>query len=96
MTRVLIISFIVACCELAFISNLKKASSRASFELFSGEQDGTITSLFHKSFHQCSLDDDCNFVARNKETNSYKKFYDQINLPKDMKKYVIFKKKRGK
>eukprot|EP00112_Aurelia_sp_Birch-Aquarium-sp1_P023791 Seg7233.1 transcript_id=Seg7233.1/GoldUCD/mRNA.D3Y31 product=Intelectin-1 protein_id=Seg7233.1/GoldUCD/D3Y31 len=84
---------LIACCEVLFITSFNADSSKATFELFSGEQHGSVTSISHKSFHQCSLDKDCNFVARDVKSNSHKRYSLESQLPKSRKNLVIFKKR---
>ena len=76
-----------------FINTLRDDSSKATFENISGEQHASMTSLLRKSFHRCSLDNGCNFVARNMKTNAYRKYSFEADLPKEKQEFVIFKKK---
>ena len=51
---------------------------RAIFEELPGrknavKQERRITHLFHKRFHQCSIDNACNYVVHYMNTNEYKK-----------------------
>ncbi len=92
MIRMLLICLSIASFSVLHICSLTKDASKATFELYSGESHGTMTRLFDKIFHQCSLEDDCNFVAKNTNTNSFKKYSHEANLPKDRKTLIIFKK----
>lgn len=93
MTQILLFSLIIASVMVLHTCSLTKKSSNAIYDLYSGESHGTVTNLFHKSFHQCSLEDNCNFVVKNTKTNSFKKYSHAANLPKERKTYVIFKKR---
>lgn len=88
--------------KLAFFHNILffcSASSihRAIFEeLPNGnstvKQEGTITNLFHKRFHQCSIDDECNYVVQDINTDEYKKVGRQSQLPINQNGCKIWKK----
>ena len=39
------------------------------------------TSLFNKKFHQCSKDTECNFVVKNVQTNEFKTYKSEKDLP---------------
>ena len=95
MTQFITFVLLLVSFEVLFIICLKNDSSRATFELFSGEQHVSMTNLLHKRFHRCSLYDDCNFVVRNTKTNAYKEYSLEADLPNDRKKFVIFKKRTG-
>ena len=92
MTRILLLRLTVACASVLHIWSINKDSSKATFELYSGELHGTDKILFNKIFHQCSLEDDCSFVVHDKK-NSFKKYSRESNLPKDTERFIVFKKK---
>lgn len=45
-------------------------------------KDTTLRSMFHKSFHQCSLGEDCNFVVKKITSNTYSLVKRAEDLPK--------------
>ena len=92
MTRILLFCLTIASFSLFHICSLTKDDSKAIFEFYSGESHGKMTSLMDKIFHQCSLEDDCNFVAKNTNHNSFKKYSHEADLPKDRKTFIVFKK----
>eukprot|EP00112_Aurelia_sp_Birch-Aquarium-sp1_P001270 Seg1132.1 transcript_id=Seg1132.1/GoldUCD/mRNA.D3Y31 product="Xylosyltransferase oxt" protein_id=Seg1132.1/GoldUCD/D3Y31 len=94
MTRILILNLIIACNEVFFICNSAKDSSKATFEVFP-EGQYFKANLFDKSFHQCSMEGDCNFVAENLKTSIHLKYKNEDHLPKDRKNFAIFKKRRS-
>ena len=56
------------------------------------KQDGTMPNLFHKRFHQCSIDKECNYVVHYINTNEYRKIGKQSQLPIHRKGCKIWKK----
>ena len=56
------------------------------------KQEGTMTNLFHKRFHQCSVDKECNYVVHYINTNEYSKVRKQSQLPLHRKMCKIWKK----
>ena len=91
MIQILLFCLTVASWSVVQICSLTKDDSKAVYELYSGESYGKMTSLMDKIFHQCSLEDDCNFVAKNTKHNSFKKYSDEADLPKDRKTFMVFK-----
>ena len=49
---------------------------------------------FNEFFHQCSLNQGCNFVLRDLKTNVFTGVYDEQDFPTDQKGYAIWKKMR--
>ena len=91
MIRILILNLIIACDEVLYIYSLNKDTAKATFEVFS-ERQYLTANLFVKSFHQCSMEDNCNFVAKNLKTNIFSKYVDEDHLPEERKNFIIFKK----
>ena len=61
------------------------SSTKAAYEELTSSKDvkdTTLSSTFHKSFHQCSLGKECNFVVK-KITS---KVYSLVKLPEDLPK----------
>ena len=56
------------------------------------KQEGTMTNLFHKRFHQCSIDKECNYVVHYINTNEYRQVGKQSQLPFDREGCKIWKK----
>ena len=55
-------------------------------------KEGQIYSIFHKTFHQCTIAEDCNFVTKNIKTNKFKKISNESDLPVDREYYKVWKK----
>ena len=55
-------------------------------------EDGTMTNMFHKSFHQCSIEGRCSFVIENLNKNEFKKVYSENDLPRDRKAFRVWQK----
>ncbi|XP_065061757.1 fucolectin-1-like [Rhopilema esculentum] len=53
----------------------------------------TITSMFHKTFYQCSLDDTCRYVVKDVETSKFYKFKDEQDIPTARFSLIIWSKK---
>ena len=51
-----------------------------------------MQSVFHKSFHQCSLDEDCNFIMKKINDEEYKKAKKEKDLPASRSGYHIWRK----
>ena len=91
MIRTHILILIIACNEVLYIYSLNKDTSKATFGVFSEGQYFTA-SLFDKRFHQCSREDNCNFVAKNLKTSIFSKYVNEGHLPEERKNFIIFKK----
>lgn len=92
MDRKLTLCIMLAGFQVLMIST-GKIPSKAAFELFSGENQGSTTNLLDKSFHQCSMaSEDCNFVVKNTHTNKYSRYANEAQIPKGRNNLVIFKK----
>ena len=92
MIQTLLFCLTIASFSVSHICSLAKDNSKAIYELYFGESQGKMMSLMDKIFHQCSLEDDCNFVAKNTKHNSFKKYSQEADLPKDKKTLIVFKK----
>ena len=65
------------------------------FELYAGDDHGSLLSMFtHESFHECSIEKGCNFVARDMINDVYKKYAIETQLPLMKTNLVIFKKQK--
>ncbi|XP_065051050.1 uncharacterized protein LOC135680790 [Rhopilema esculentum] len=53
-----------------------------------------LTSMFHKSFHQCSKSNPCNFVVKDMTTNKYETHNKEGDITQDRRKLIIWKRKR--
>ncbi|XP_065051088.1 uncharacterized protein LOC135680801 isoform X2 [Rhopilema esculentum] len=53
-----------------------------------------LTSMFHKSFHQCSKSSPCNFVVKDMTTNKYETHNKEGDITQDRRKLIIWKRKR--
>ena len=51
------------------------------------------TNMFHKSFHECSRNGPCNFVAKNITTRKYYTYNKVDDIPPDRKMLTIWKRK---
>ena len=56
------------------------------------KQERGITNLFHKQFHQCSIDNECSYVVHYMNTNEYKKIGKQTLPPFSQNGCKIWKK----
>ena len=52
-----------------------------------------LTSIFHKSFHQCSKSSPCNFVVKDTTTNKYETHNNESDITQDRRKLIIWKRK---
>ena len=81
---------------LAFVTLLNGDDrKRAVFKEISHDtnlEDGTMTIIFQKSFHQCSIEEKCSFVIENLNKNEFKKVYRDRDLPRDRKGFRIWQK----
>ena len=55
-------------------------------------KEGQISSIFHKTFHHCTIAEDCNFVTKNIKTNKFKEIFKESDLPVDRENYKVWKK----
>ena len=55
-----------------------------------GEEN--MQTVFHKSFHQCSLDEDCNFIMKKINDGEYKKVKSETDFPASRNGYHIWRK----
>ena len=58
-------------------------------------EETTVTSFFHKSFHQCGIKNECNYVVKDKRTNEHSLYSKESDIPNDRKSLRIFKKHSG-
>ena len=61
------------------------SSTKAVYEEMTSTKDAkdtTLSSMFHKSFHQCSLGQECNFVVKKITSNVYSLVKRADDLPK--------------
>eukprot|EP00112_Aurelia_sp_Birch-Aquarium-sp1_P006493 Seg1716.15 transcript_id=Seg1716.15/GoldUCD/mRNA.D3Y31 product="Fibrinogen C domain-containing protein 1" protein_id=Seg1716.15/GoldUCD/D3Y31 len=75
--------------------NISRAKQQGTFfEEIESEthKEGTVTNLFHKSFHQCGKEESCNFVIKNLETDKYSKVEKISELPTNRTKFRTWKK----
>ena len=56
----------------------------------------TITSMFHKTFHQCSLDATCRIVVKDVKNSKFYKFKDEQDIPTERSNLIIWSKNKGK
>ena len=49
-------------------------------------------SIFNEAFHQCSMDEHCNFVVLDLQANEYRKYAAENDLPVDVQSMRIWKK----
>ena len=55
-------------------------------------EDTSMTSMLHKSFHQCSIEGRCSFVIKNLKTKEFKKINSEKDLPKNRKGFRLWQK----
>ena len=53
----------------------------------------SATSLFHKEFHQCSIEDSCRYVIKDLNTYKYRKALSEHELPKNRGDYKVWYRK---
>ena len=65
-------------------------------EIFSpaSAKDMKLMTMFHKSFHQCGINDGCEFIAKNLQTNEFKTISTEEDLPEDRENHRIWMKKK--
>ena len=83
-------------CLLAFATSLSGDDrKKALFNDISEDsslKDCSMTSMLHKSFHQCSIEGICSFVIKNLKTNEFKKINSEKDLPKNRKGFRLWQK----
>ena len=57
-----------------------------------GEDDKSENSLFSKAFHQCGMEESCNFVVKNILTNKFTKVKKEDELPKKKQQNIVWQK----
>eukprot|EP00112_Aurelia_sp_Birch-Aquarium-sp1_P004795 Seg1544.4 transcript_id=Seg1544.4/GoldUCD/mRNA.D3Y31 product=Fucolectin-5 protein_id=Seg1544.4/GoldUCD/D3Y31 len=65
------------------------------FEVISGAdktEGASIQGMFHKSFHQCGMEESCKFVTKNIKTSEFNRIFDEKNLPNDRKNFIVWQK----
>ena len=65
------------------------------FEVISGAdktEGEPVQGMFHKSFHQCGMDERCKFVAKNIKTSDFNRVFDENDLPRDCKNFIVWQK----
>ena len=65
------------------------------FEVISGADKANVASMqgtFHESFHQCGMDESCKFVLKNIKISEFHRIFDESDLPKDRKNFIIWQK----
>ena len=68
-------------------------------ETFGGWKEGsTLSNLFHKTFHQCGIDDNCRYLVQNRKTRKFTKISKKEDLPHAKKDFNVWYRKdvRGK
>ncbi|XP_065052173.1 fucolectin-1-like [Rhopilema esculentum] len=53
------------------------------------------TSMFHKTFHQCSMEKTCYYVAKDVKNHYFYKFKDEQDIPAERSNLIIWSKKRA-
>ncbi|XP_065052715.1 fucolectin-1-like isoform X2 [Rhopilema esculentum] len=54
------------------------------------------TSMFHKTFHQCSMDNTCRYVVKDIKNNIFYKFGDEQDIPTERSNLIIWSKKQAR
>ncbi|XP_065071407.1 fucolectin-1-like isoform X2 [Rhopilema esculentum] len=54
------------------------------------------TSMFHKTFHQCSMDYTCNYIVKDVKSHTYNRFKDEQEIPAERSNFVIWSKKQAR
>ena len=66
-------------------------------EAFGGRERGSsMAPLFNKVFHQCGIDEACNFVVRNNLSQKFTKVSNVEDLPLDKDNFKVWYKKKVK
>ena len=53
-------------------------------------REENMQTVFHKSFHRCTLDEDCNFIMKNINGKEYRKVKNDADLPANRNGYQIW------
>ncbi|XP_065067468.1 fibropellin-3-like isoform X2 [Rhopilema esculentum] len=70
------------------------SSSKAVFEEVHNPSQ-TMTSMFHKTFHQCSMDKSCRFVIKDVKNQKFYRLTDQHDFPAEKSNLIIWVKKQS-
>ena len=73
----------------------QRTSDGTFFEVISGAEkteSESMQGMFHNSFHQCGMDESCKFVAQNIKTSEFNRVFDENDLPKDCKNFIVWQK----
>ena len=71
------------------------SASKAVFEEVHNPSQ-TMASMFHKTFHQCSMDKSCCFVIKDVKSQNFYRLTDHHDIPAEKSHLIIwFKKQSG-
>ena len=71
------------------------SASKAVFEKVHNPSQ-TMASMFHKTFHQCSMDKSCCFVIKDVKSQNFYRLTDHHDIPAEKSHLIIwFKKQSG-
>ncbi|XP_065071303.1 fucolectin-1-like [Rhopilema esculentum] len=82
-------------CFASIKSDENQSTSKSVFEEVHNPTQIT-TSMLHKTFHQCSLDNTCRYVVKDIKNHIFHRFRDEQEIPTKRSNFVIWSKKQAR